>query len=173
MSRDLLAIPAPGIRRLNGVGGAGTDVDLTSIDGSIAITPDPIARTVDLSATGAGELVLRNVPCDVSVYIGSFVRIDSSGIAWNAQADIFSNSHVLGLVELKPTSTTCDILCFGLSSLVFVGLDPTLNYYLSDVTAGAMQTNIPIGSGKVMVKVGQPILDTTFVVRIDQQIRRN
>lgn len=172
-SQNLSSVPSPGIRRLNKVGGNGLDVDLKSDDGSIIITPDAANRTIDLSAASGSDTVLRDIPCNEDVYLGAWVRIDVLGVAQNAISDGFDNSHVIGLCEYKTNSTTCDIRCVGLSSLVFVDLNPTKDYYLSDTTSGTMQTAIPTAQGHVMVKVGQPLSPTKFVVNIQQRVRRN
>lgn len=49
MSIGLQTIPSPGIRSLNNVTGNGANIDLISTDSSVTITPDNIAKTVNLT----------------------------------------------------------------------------------------------------------------------------
>lgn len=166
MGNRVTSIPAPGIRSLNDVVGNGQNINLTSSDSSITITADNTAKTVDLVVASGGSsagTVIENVTCDVSVYVGAAIRM-SSGVAVNAQADSEANSNVLGFVESKPSSTLANVRLVGKSEAVFAGLDETKEYYLSDSVAGGITDTPPVGSGKVVLKVGQPFTSTEFVV---------
>lgn len=127
---------------------------------------------VDPSQIGGANVVLTNVPCLASVYVGAAVRMDSGGTAQNAIADSIANSNVIGIVENKPSSTTCNIRVLGVSDAIFAGLDVTKEYYLSDAVAGELSTSIPTASGSVVLRVGQPFSATEFLMNKGQQVVR-
>ena len=118
------------------------------------------------------NVVIKNVDCDATVYVGAAVRMTPGGIAVNALADSKDNSNVLGIVESKSSSTVCNIRVSGVSGENFAGLDVTKIYYLSDVTAGLIGTSIPTTSGHVKVKVGQPYSATRFMVQKGEPVVR-
>lgn len=107
--------------------------------------------------------VIKNVTCDATVYIGALVRM-SGGIAVNALADNADNANVIGIVEDKSSATVCVIRFLGVTNPIFAGLDETKEYYLSDVTPGLITTTIPVTSGHVVLKVGQPFNDKQLLV---------
>ena len=115
---------------------------------------------------------LDNIPCDSSVAVGDFVRIDSFSVAQRALADTFDNSNLIGVVEEKLNSTSCNIRFLGASIDVFVGLDPTKEYYLSDTLPGKITTTVPTASGHVIIKVGQPITPTQLLILKGNRIIR-
>lgn len=123
--------------------------------------------TFDISEL-SNDIVLSNVPCDVSVFVGAVVRMTGGGTAVNALADSLANANFLGVVESKPTSTTCNIRVTGVSLSVFAGLDVTKEYYLSSTVAGQITTTIPTASGHVVLKVGQPYSSSEFLVNKGQ-----
>lgn len=101
-------------------------------------------------------LVLTNVPCDASVFVGAAVRMTGGGTAVNALADSLANSNMIGIVQFKPSSTLCNIRVLGLTPDIYVGLDVSKEYFLSDINAGEITTTIPTASGHIVLKVGQP-----------------
>ena len=107
--------------------------------------------------------VIKNVTCDNSVYIGALVRMQG-GIAVNAIADSVDNANVIGIVEDKSSATVCVIRFLGVSTAIYSGLDESKEYYLSDVTPGLITTDIPVASGHVVLKVGQPFNDKQLLV---------
>jgi len=121
-------------------------------------------QLMDIDELAGANVVLKDVPCDLSVYIKSAVRMDALGIAYNALADILSNSNVIGIVESKPTTTTCNIRVLGTSTTIFTGLDVTKEYYLSASVAGGLTVSPPTASGNVRLKIGQPFSATEFLV---------
>ena len=127
---------------------------------------------VDPAEIGGANVVLLNVPCNSSVYVGAAVRMTSGGTAVNAQADSIANSNVIGVVEAKPSTNTCNIRVMGVSDAVFSGLDVTKEYYLSDAVAGQISTTIPTASGSVVLRVGQPFSATEFLMNKGQQVVR-
>lgn len=124
-----------------------------------------------LRAINNANAVLKNIDCDATVYVGAVVRMDSA-VAYNAQADVFANSNAIGVVISKSSSTKCDIRLFGYTEDIFTGLDETKTYYLSDTVAGGIQTNVPTGSGTVILEVGKPFSPTSLVVIIGERIVR-
>lgn len=127
---------------------------------------------VDPSQIGGANVILFDVTCLASVYVGAAVRMTSGGTAVNAQADAVANANVIGIVEAKPSSTTCNIRVLGVSDAIFAGLDVTKEYYLSDAVAGEITTTIPTASGSVVLRVGQPFSATEFLMNKGQQVVR-
>lgn len=116
-----------------------------------------------ISTTGSPDIVIPNVPCDPTVVVGNWVRMEN-GIAVNALADTFDNSNIIGLVEMKSTSITANIRVLGVTAPIFSGLDETREYYLSDISSGDMALTIPTDPGTVVLKLGQPYSVTQFLV---------
>ena len=117
------------------------------------------------------------------MYVGAAVRFDLTGevplnmsdwttlsqlaslnvttydtVAVNALADSYENSNVVGIVESKPTATTCNIRIQGISGNNYLGLDIFEEYYLSDIYPGAIVqlSQAPVNPGTVLLKIGQP-----------------
>ena len=127
---------------------------------------------VDPATVGGANVVLANIACEASVYVGAAVYMQSSGTAKNAIATSLAESNVLGIVESKGSTTLCNIRLLGASSSIFTGLDVTKEYYLSDSVAGLITTTIPTISGFVALKLGQPLSATEFVVLKGQRVVR-
>ncbi len=130
----------------------------------VRVITDGKPQMVSIDALAPANVILKDVPCELSVYVKSAVKMNSSGVASNALADILSNSNVIGIVESKPTTTTCNIRVLGTTEAIFSGLDVTKEYYLSDSVAGELTLTPPINSGSVRLKVGQPFSSTEFLV---------
>lgn len=122
-------------------------------------------------AGNSANAILTGVPCDPSVVAGDFVRMDG-GTAVKALADSFENSNVLGLVELVNGDGTCTVRINGVSESIFSGLDETLEYYLSDVSAGAITDTAPTASNHVVIKLGQPFDAQRLIVLKGSRIVR-
>lgn len=86
-------------------------------------------------------------------------------VAYNALADSFENSNVFGIVESKPTSTTCVVRSGGVSAANYFSLDVEDEYYLSDTYPGLIVPSAlkPSVSGRVAVKIGQPYSTSQLV----------
>lgn len=110
-----------------------------------------------------GSLVLTNIPCLSDVFVGAAVRMNG-GTAENALADTLANSNVIGVVEFKPTTTTCHIRVLGLTPPIFSGLDETKEFFLSAGTDGLITPSPPTGSGEIVVRLGQPFDDEIFLM---------
>lgn len=123
-----------------------------------------------LNGSSAGILI-TNVPCDPTVYVGAAVKM-VAGTAFNALADSLTNSNVLGMVQAKATSTTCDIRVTGKTPSILVGLDETKEYFLSDTTAGMITVTAPTASGTIVLKLGQPYSGTEFVFYKGERFQR-
>lgn len=113
---------------------------------------------------GSPEVILDNVTCLSSVYIGSLVKMNGAGVAENAQADSEANANVIGVCESKADSTTCTIRVCGVTGSIFAGLDTTKEYFLSSSVAGGMTTTPPTATGNVVLKIGQPFSSTKMFV---------
>jgi hypothetical protein len=114
---------------------------------------------------------LEGITCEATAEIGHWVRM-SGGIAVRALADSFNNSNIIGVIEAKSNSTTCTIRFLGETDSIFSGLDETKEYYLSDVNPGEMTTAVPTTSGHIILKVGQPVTTTEFLVLKGIRIQR-
>lgn len=119
------------------------------------------------------DLVLRNVDCDSSVYVGAAVRTDSLGVIYNALADSSTNSNVVGIVESKASSILCDVRVLGITLEIFLGLDVTKEYFLSAITPGLITTTIPTTSGHMVVNLGKPWSATEFLFIGASRMRRS
>jgi len=114
----------------------------------------------------AARTVIPNITCDSLINIGDWVRIDASGEAVLAQADTSSNGRVVGVVESKPSTVLANILISGVSFPIFIGLDPTKEYFLSESVAGTIQDTQPASSGNIIASVGKPTTTTQLFVKI-------
>lgn len=128
-----------------------------------------MSRIIDSFTPFSGQtvdtgLVLFNVACDTSVYVGAVVYLDATGTAYNALATNISTSNFIGVVVNKPSSALCDIRVSGTTPSLFLGLDPSKEYFLSATVAGEISTTIPTASGHVRIKVGQPYSSIKLVV---------
>lgn len=133
----------------------------------------PIRADATAGSVGAvSGLVLNDVACDSTVYVSAAVRI-SAGLAVNALADSIANSNIIGIVESKSSSTLCNIRVLGVSATVFLGLDPTYEYFLSDTVDGAITTTVPSLPDHVILKVGQPFSATELLVLKGTRIVRS
>lgn len=121
----------------------------------------PSTATVNEDSLG---LVLKDVPCDSTVYVKAAVRMNGSGVAFNALADSKANSNVIGIVQAKSSSTLCDIRVTGVTPSIFTGLDETKEYFLSATVDGEITTTVPTGTGEVVLILGQPFSATRFMV---------
>jgi hypothetical protein len=110
------------------------------------------------------NVFLPNVPCDATVYVGAAVIMAPDGSAYNGLAIDVDNSNIIGFCETKVNATTCNIRCLGLTPEIFVGLDVTKEYYLSDTVPGEITIIPPTTSGHVVLKVGQPFSTKKFFV---------
>lgn len=120
----------------------------------------------------ASNIVISNVNCDSTVYVGSAVRMNELGYAVNALADSISNSNVLGIVESKQSSTKCTVRVSGVSSAIYSSLDVTKEYYLHDTTDGLISTFIPTDTGHIRLRIGQPYSSTQLVVLKGERVIR-
>lgn len=124
---------------------------------------NPFTGNLDYVSKDAANAIVYNVVCDPSVYTGAAIIMLGS-VAYNALADSFATSNVLGIVEEKPSATSANVRLFGVSKENFVGLDETKEYYLSDTVPGGITIVPPTLPGHVIIRVGQPFSGTQLVV---------
>lgn len=122
--------------------------------------------------TYVSNIIIPNVDCEASVYVGAAVVTNSSGVARNALADSLANSNVIGIVESKESAVKCTIRVVSLTGSIFLGLDVTKEYYLSDTVPGGLQILPPTDSGTVRLKLGQPFDETRFIIMKGERMVR-
>lgn len=110
------------------------------------------------------NVVLADVDCEASVYVGSAVIMNSSGVAVNALADGIPNSNVIGIVQSKSSAIKCDIRVSGVTPEIFSGLVVESEYYLSDTINGGIVVTPTTTSGHIRLKLGQPFSSTRLMV---------
>jgi len=121
------------------------------------------------------DLLVPNLVCDPSVNVGDWVRWSGSTLV-QAFADSKDDANVFGLVEVKTASTVATVRIAGVSSALFVGLDNSKEYFLSDITPGGMTvqgTNIPTAAGHVVLSLGQPLDAQRFLVQKGTRLVRS
>ena len=117
-----------------------------------------------------GGMLVKNVACDASVFVGAVVRVQGS-ICVNAQADNFANSRAVGVVIAKPTATTANVILGGTTTEVFTGLDTSKDYFLSESTPGQIQAGTyPDNTDEVILFIGRPLSDKILNVNISEGI---
>lgn len=148
-------------------------------------------------ATTEDSNLLQDVDCDEEVYVGSAVYLSSvaaasiSDISWSslsivysmagdnyttlaklALADNYNTSMCVGIVESKPTTTTCNIRMAGKAGGLFFGLPLGEDFYLSDVDAGKLviKDDAPTAVGSVRVRLGTSLSHDSFKVNIGERI---
>lgn len=119
-----------------------------------------------------GNNIIEGVTCEASVAIGNIVRMNGA-IAINAIADTTTNSKAIGICVAKESPTRCTIQVTGFTGAVLSGLTTNENYFLSEVTPGALTTSAPTGSGEIVLHVGRAFSPTELVIQIGTQIRRS
>lgn len=120
----------------------------------------------ELPTTNTSEaLVLKGWACSNAVYVGAYVRY-YDGEFINSQADAFETSIVIGVVERKPTTVTCDVRMSGTTGPIFSGLIPGAHYFLSATTPGGIEDEPPSGPGHIPMRVGQALTGTRMLLHI-------
>ncbi len=146
------------------------------------VTATKVGGRLTVEVVPGETQVLYAVPCEEEVYAGAVVRLDSENVvdipmedwpslailmsltptdydvlAINALADSHENSNVIGLVESKPTPTTCNIRVGGITSELYLGLNVVEEYYLSDTIPGGLVVLdlAPTDPGHILLKIGQ------------------
>lgn len=107
---------------------------------TIELEPSTVSVMVNNIGSSGDSGLLVDIACDSSVSVGSWVYLDDTGTAYNGKADLWSTSNVIGIVLSKPTETKCNIKCSGVTTDIFTGLTPGVEYVLSMDDAGEMVT---------------------------------
>ena len=176
----------------------GTASELDFVGSGVTATKvgDRVTVTIT-SGTGSSTEVLENVACESDVYVGAAVYLDevitgptmmsdwntlqevisldadnSSVIAKNALANAWETSNVVGIVESKPTSTTCNIRLYGASVNLYLGLDLNKDYYLSHTTPGLIVMGESAPKTGVLVRIGTPLSQRRLKVSIGERVDR-
>ena len=127
---------------------------------------DIVYQNIELVQNKQIGMLLFDVPCDPSVYVGAAVVMQANGTAKNAIATNYSDSNVIGIAESKTSSNLCDIRFFGATSAIFNNLDVAQEYYLSDTVPGGLvpTAQAPLTTGHIRIKLGQPFSSKEFVL---------
>lgn len=143
--------------------------DNTSIDTNKVDIPKGkvISQNIFIPFSGStnaeANVILTGVLCDPAVYIGAAVKMGDLETVYNAQADTYENSLVIGIVE-KIYGDRCDVRVLGVTDTIFIGLDITKEYFLSADTPGLITTVVPTLPTQVKVRLGQPFSSMKFLV---------
>jgi hypothetical protein len=116
--------------------------------------------------------VIATFDCASTVYVGSWVYMDSSAIIRNAIATSAITSNVIGVTEEKLSATSCRVRLLGITVGIFLGLTPNTPQFLSVVTAGAMSTVIPTGAGEYILRLGTPLSATQMLISPQIRLKR-
>jgi len=115
--------------------------------------------------------LIKNVPCDASVYVGAACVI-VGGVVFNGKADTYANSLIKGICESKSEPTLCVLRTGDVSGEIFSGLDPTKQYFLSETTAGLITPTVATGAGHFIAPIGRPFNDKKLIVEIGNRYQR-
>lgn len=106
--------------------------------------------------------------CPVTVNPLDIVYLSAADTVDRASAASITTAPALGFVTSKPTPTTCTVLFTDLELTGFVGLIPTVDYFLG-IGAGTITDDVSgFVSGNVVQAVGVARNPTTLVVEIDR-----
>ena len=169
----------------------GNASELDFVGDGVSASTDGTRITVTIDQSASSGQVLLGMDCEATVFVGAAVRLESDSptelnmsqwpvlssllsmdastydtIAVNGLADSESNASIIGVVQNKPTSTTCDIRIIGPMSGIFSGLNVQKEYFLSDIHPGTIvpRDQAPSGSGKVLIRIGQAFGSSDFLV---------
>lgn len=131
-----------------------------------------IAGTTPVATTSSGNIVISDVVCDSSVYVGAVV-IMTSNVVYNAIATSVTNANFIGICIEKIDATTCNVLINGVTPEIYTGLDDDKKYFLSGSAAGAISNSAPApGSGHIIIRVGEPFSTTKLTLHKGIMIKR-
>jgi hypothetical protein len=120
----------------------------------------------------SSEIVISNIVCDPTVYVGAAVRMLSDGSCVNALADTYGNANVIGICQSKSSTTLCNVRVMGVLPELYAGLDVTKEYYLSDTVPGGIADTFPDTTGHIKLKLGQPFTTTRLFVFKGERVVR-
>ncbi len=131
-----------------------------------------VNKTIELVQNKQVGMILFDVPCDPTVYVGAALCMTANGTAKNAIATSYADSNVIGIAENKTASDKVDIRFFGATGEIYNNLDVAQEYYLSDLIAGAIvpTSQAPLTSGHIRIKLGQPFSAKEFVFSKGERI---
>lgn len=169
---------------------AGPATEIDFVGDGITATSDGTRITVTVPG-GGDSAYLQLMDCEPDVYVGAAVRIKKEAeveammsdwptlmslvmlsdittydkLASNALADNLQNSNVIGIVESKPSPTTCYVRIWGPTPSFYLGLNVEDEYYLSDTIPGLIVPSgaMPTASGSFIVKIGQPLTENRLI----------
>jgi len=127
-------------------------------------------QPADYTSTALGDNTATGLSCDSGVQVGDVVYVNGSTIQ-KASALTYQSSLAVGIVVNKSGATTCDIATTGPIS-VLSGLDTSKKYFISETTAGALQTTPPTLSGSYVIQIGKPLGTTIFTIQIVRIVKR-
>ena len=131
----------------------------------MGVSKIPIKQLGTIAATSTSN-ILPGVAVDATVFVGAIVRV-SGAIFVNAIATSKAASFVFGVCVAKSTPVLGDILLpGGVTSAIYIGLDPTKEYFLSDTIAGGIAIPpVPTVAGRVVWLIGKPYIATRLLFK--------
>ena len=126
---------------------------------------------VNNSNPTSNALLLKNLECSPSTYVGAAVRFQG-GIVTPALADSIENSNVLGIVE-EIFGNLAIVRTDGVSRSIYSGLDESREYFLSDTIPGGLTVDVPVTPGHIALKIGTPVGNDRFYVQKGVRVIRS
>ena len=149
----------------------GSEIETNDVE--LPVTNNAVTQYVMLQGdTTSSDIVITDVPCDPTVYIGAAVRMLSDGSCVNALADSYGNANVIGICQTKASSILCNVRVMGVLPELYVGLDVTKEYYLSDTIPGGIADTFPDTTGHIKLKLGQPFTTKRLFVFKGERVVR-
>lgn len=154
----------------------GSSVEFASGPG-VAISVDPVTKVISFGASSAvysGKLMLRNMLCDPTVFVGAALYMTAAGVLTNTLATTASilTSRFIGFCEEKVDISHAHVTIFGETDDIFIGLTPGSLYYLSPTSPGDILAVRPVAP-YISLDVGIATSSTRIVVQKGLQIIRS
>lgn len=171
MANGLLSVPQSGIKSINSVSAPAGNVDLTSSNNSIIITPNTSNKTIDLIVGGRTDVV--EIDCIPGLAVGDF-SVVKFGIADKILLDGSFPPVLYGICIAKTTSTLATIQISGLTPTLLTGLTDGSSYFGDD--NGLITTTVPAalpGEQRYLVELGVAIGTNRLFLQNKQPVLRN
>lgn len=156
--RPAITTQTGALNSIDGVSNPGGNVDLIGGQG-ITITPDDVNDEITISSSLD---IPETFTCDAGVVTGDAVYMQSDGTLNRANATSSATMPAIGLVESKPTGTSCVVRQFG-TLTGYSGLTQGDTVFVA-ATDGQVTTTAPTASGNVVQKLGKAATTTSVTL---------